>query len=159
MFSDQRNPKKIFRQGVGIVLFNKNKHIFIGQRRDSSISAWQMPQGGIKAHETPFQAAVRETMEEVGTDKIEHVGETKQNYSYTFPAHFRQGAFWGQTQKWFLFFFEGDDQDIQIEASESPEFRAWRWARHEQVLAGIVPFKKNVYVQVLREFVPKIKAF
>ena len=36
-----------YRPCVGIVLINKDKNIFGGQRIDSKTNAWQMPQGGI----------------------------------------------------------------------------------------------------------------
>ena len=61
------------------------------------------------------------------------------------------GKYRGQKQKWFLFKFLGKDEDINI-TTEQPEFSKWKWISKESLLDEIVPFKKSVYKNVLKEF-------
>ena len=149
-----------YRRGVGIVLLNQAKLIFAGRRVDS-VDAWQMPQGGIDAGETPREAALRELHEEVGTDKAEVIAETADWFRYEIPAPLIGkvwgGRYRGQEQKWFALRFTGSDEDIQLDR-HNPEFNAWQWVEPARLLALIVPFKRPVYEAVLREFAPIIGA-
>jgi len=155
-----KEASQSYRPGIGIVLLNKEYQVFVGQRRDMKSTAWQMPQGGIDEGETPWEAWQRELLEEVGTDKVQYVTETKEWLTYDLPAdlaaHFWGGRFRGQRQKWFLLEFTGEDNDINIE-TENPEFLAWKWAPLESVAGVIVPFKKALYERVVEEFSPIIK--
>ena len=149
-----------YRPGVGIMLVNQRGQIFVAQRNDNPGPAWQMPQGGIDEGEEPMQAAWRELMEEVGTDRARYVGESREWLTYDLPIELVpqiwKGRFRGQRQKWFLFRFLGTDRDINI-ATEHPEFSSWRWAELEELPALIVPFKRNLYHQLLTEFAPLIR--
>jgi putative (di)nucleoside polyphosphate hydrolase len=144
-----------YRRGVGIVLVNHERRIFLGERRGPLLNAWQMPQGGIDPGETPAEAAARELAEEVGTDKASLIAETAAWYAYDLPkaiaARAWKGRFRGQAQKWFLFRFEGHDADIDLEAHE-PEFSAWRWATPDEVLEAAWDVKLTLYQAVLAEF-------
>jgi putative (di)nucleoside polyphosphate hydrolase len=117
--------------------------------------AWQMPQGGIDAGETPMQAASRELYEETGTDKAEIVAESRQWLHYDFPAAIAAtawgGRYRGQQQKWFLMRFGGEDSDIDLSRHEA-EFDAWKWVMPAELPGLIVDFKRDVYVAVLDEF-------
>ena len=44
--------------------------------------------------------------------------------------------------------FLGSDDDIEI-ATEHQEFYAWRWVPQEDVLDFAVPFKRELYRQVI----------
>jgi putative (di)nucleoside polyphosphate hydrolase len=144
-----------YRRGVGVMLVNNDGHVFVAKRIVMPSDAWQMPQGGIDQGETPLQAAKREMFEEVGTDKAEFVAESADWYRYDLPADLI-GKIWGgryrgQEQKWFVARFTGKDTDINI-ATEHPEFLDWKWVEPPQLPRLIVPFKRQLYSDVLREF-------
>jgi len=78
------------------MLFNKDGKVFVGKRIDQTVEGWQMPQGGIDKGETPKQAALRELMEETGTDKAEIIGEMDDWVTYDLPPHLIGVAFHGK---------------------------------------------------------------
>ncbi|HEV8016212.1 MAG TPA: RNA pyrophosphohydrolase [Stellaceae bacterium] len=147
---------KPYRRGVGIMLLAPDRRIFVGRRIDTP-GAWQMPQGGIDKGETPREAALRELHEEVGTDNAEILAETKDWLTYELPGdlHLQAwgGRYRGQQQKWFAMRFLGKDSDIRLDAHE-PEFDAWKWVTREELLRDIVPFKRQLYEDALKEFAP-----
>ena len=154
----QTNINKLpYRSNVGIMMVNEKGYVFVGQRLDNNQNAWQMPQGGIDAGEDPETAAYRELLEETGVKKqdVRFVASSSQWLSYDLPEDLIpilwNGKFRGQKQKWFLFKFLGEDVDINI-ATEHPEFSKWKWISKENLLKEIVPFKKSVYENVLKEF-------
>jgi len=154
----QTNFNKLpYRSNVGIMMVNEKGYVFVGQRLDNNRIAWQMPQGGIDAGEDPETAAYRELLEETGVKKqdVRFVASSSQWLSYDLPEDLIpilwNGKFRGQKQKWFLFKFLGEDGDINI-ATEHPEFSKWKWISKENLLKEIVPFKKSVYENVLKEF-------
>jgi putative (di)nucleoside polyphosphate hydrolase len=150
--------KASYRRGVGIMLVNAAGHAFVGRRIDTLIAAWQMPQGGIDEGETPAAAAMRELKEEVGTDKAEIVAESRSWLCYELPPEIAAalwgGRYRGQRQKWFLMRFLGRDADIDISDHEHPEFDAWRWVPPDHLPELIVPFKRQLYCDILAEFRP-----
>ncbi len=145
-----------YRPCVGVMLVNAEGRIFAGERIDTP-GAWQMPQGGIDKGETPREAALRELREETGVDagKVTVEAETVDWVRYDLPGHLLgkvwKGRYRGQEQKWLLLRFSGTDEDVRIE-TEHPEFARWTWLAPEDVLDRIVPFKREVYAQVLMEF-------
>jgi putative (di)nucleoside polyphosphate hydrolase len=146
-----------YRRGVGIMLVNDAGMVLVAKRIDMPSDAWQMPQGGIDAGETPLEAAKREMLEEIGTDKGEFVAESADWYRYELPNELIPviwgGRFRGQEQKWFVARFTGIDSDIDI-TTEHPEFSDWKWAEPAQLPDLIVPFKRELYAAVVREFTP-----
>jgi putative (di)nucleoside polyphosphate hydrolase len=146
-----------YRPAVGVMLVNDAGKVWVGQRLDSSLEAWQMPQGGLDPGETPREGALRELHEETGIDPslVEIVAEAKEELTYDLP-HDLIGKIWkekwrGQRQTWFLARFLGTDAEVRIDTPH-PEFRAWKWAEPEELPAMIVPFKRALYEQVLAEF-------
>lgn len=150
-----------YRRGVGIMLVNPTGLVFVAKRIDMPSDAWQMPQGGIDADETPLEAAKREMIEEIGTDKAEFIAESVDWYTYELPPDLI-GVIWGgryrgQKQKWFVARFTGDDSDVNI-ATEHPEFLDWKWAELACLPDLIVPFKRALYQDIIHEFTPIIVA-
>ena len=144
-----------YRQGVGIMLLNRDKLVFVAQRIDRTSEAWQMPQGGIDPGESPAQAAMRELEEEIGTDKATIIRESRDWLTYDLPEPLRSqlwgGRYLGQRQKWFAMRFTGSDSDINI-ATAHPEFCQWRWIPMHQLPDIIVPFKRQNYQLLAEEF-------
>lgn len=148
-----------YRPCAGVMLLNAQGHVFVGQRADSALDAWQMPQGGIDKGEEPLDAAIRELGEETGiaAHLVELVALSPNEHLYDLPPEL-MGRMWGgkyrgQRQRWFLFRFLGDDSDVNIE-TEHQEFRAWRWAHPDTLADLIVPFKRDLYRAVVAEFSP-----
>lgn len=149
-----------YRKCVGIMLLNKEKKVFVGQRIDNRSDAWQMPQGGIEEGEDVEKAVLRELEEEIGTANIKIIDKAQGWYSYDIPdfliPKFWGGKYRGQTQMWFLAHYLGEDSDININTKE-PEFSAWQWAEHSTLPNIIVPFKRDLYIGLLEEFKKHLK--
>lgn len=146
-----------YRRNVGVMLVNATGQVWVGQRHDRFREFWQMPQGGVDKGEDARAAALRELEEETGipSSLVEVEAETDGWLPYDLPHEVVPdiwgGKYRGQEQKWFLLRFKGADEDVNI-ATEHPEFVAWKWVAPEIVVDGIVPFKRDVYAAVLKEF-------
>ena len=152
-----------YRPCAGVMLVNREGRVFVGQRLDSTLEAWQMPQGGIDPGEDARAAAIRELGEETGipANLVQLVAEAPEELFYDLPPEL-VGKVWngkwrGQRQRWFLFRLLGEDSAIDI-ATAHPEFRAWRWMDPDDLPAAIVPFKRALYEAVLAAFRPHLGA-
>ncbi len=141
---------------VGVCLANAAGLVFAGERIDTP-GAWQMPQGGIDAGETPREAALRELTEETGLLPASVTVEAEATHwiDYELPTalvgRVWKGRFRGQTQRWFLMRYHGADDGFDL-AVHDVEFSRWRWMTPRELLATIVPFKREVYRQVFEMF-------
>ena len=150
-----------YRKCVGVMLVNPAGHVFVGQRIDTEIPAWQMPQGGIDKGEAPRDAALRELWEETGVtaDLVTVETETADWLPYDLPheivPRIWKGKYRGQEQKWFLLRFHGRDDQVRID-TDHPEFSTWRWLPPADLVENIVPFKRAVYAQVLNAFADRL---
>ena len=151
-----------YRPCVGIMLLNSKGEAWIGRRfekqNDDGIGKWwQMPQGGIDEGEDLLAAAKRELYEETGVTKVTILAQSKDWHTYDLPEHLIgkswKGKYRGQKQMWFVFRFEGDDSEITLKLpGQKQEFDEWRWAKLDELLDVIIPFKREVYTSVLAEF-------
>jgi putative (di)nucleoside polyphosphate hydrolase len=149
-----------YRPNVGIVLLNSRNEVFWGKRVGQH--SWQFPQGGIQHGESPEQAMYRELHEEVGLlpEHVQIIGRTRDWLRYDVPEEYlrrqnstrvHRAAYRGQKQIWFLLRLVGLDSDIQLRASEHPEFDAWRWVPFWIQLDAVIGFKREVYQLALSE--------
>lgn len=146
-----------YRRGVGVMLLNSPKQIWVGRRIDNTDEAWQMPQGGIDKGEEPWATALREVEEETGIPPhlVERIAEYPERLRYDLPPEL-QGKLWGgkwkgQLQDWYLCRFLGRDSDVNI-ATKHAEFNDWKWVEPAQLPDLIVPFKRDLYRRLLEEF-------
>ncbi|MGB5483397.1 RNA pyrophosphohydrolase [Parasphingorhabdus sp.] len=154
-----------YRPCAGIMLANREGQVFVGQRLDAAASqypdAWQMPQGGIDKGEKAEAAALRELREETGVveDHVQIIGRSTEEHLYDLPDELLgkiwKGKYRGQRQSWFLMRFTGQDDHIDIQ-TDHPEFLNWKWTDPEGLPDIIVPFKRDLYRAVLKEFLPLI---
>ena len=146
------------RNGVGIVVLNKENKIFVAKRIDNPKNFWQMPQGGVNKGEKLLSAALRELEEETGMKEVELIEEIDGTMTYELPPHLLgiiwKGKYKGQKQKWFLMRYLGNDRDINIK-TEKPEFLEWKWIDLDLLTEVVVDFKLHVYKE-LKEKILKI---
>lgn len=151
-----------YRPCVGVMLINRDGAVFVGQRNDRFEDAWQMPQGGVDKGEEPRDAALRELWEETGVtaDLAQIISETADWLTYDLPhdivPKIWKGRYRGQKQKWYLMRFQGSDDQVNIE-TEHPEFTRWKWQDPNDLVEGIVPFKREVYERVVAEFADHLR--
>ena len=142
------------RQGVGIIILNKDNKVFVGKRKDNPLDKWQMPQGGIDQNETPLIAMKRELVEETNIKSIEVLKEIENWLEYELPPNLLgkiwKGKFRGQKQKWFIVKFLGQDKEIDLN-TKNPEFIEWKWINYNDLPEVIVDFKKEVFKKLKLE--------
>ena len=142
------------RKGVGIVLLNNKNRVFVAKRIDNPKNFWQMPQGGVDGGENYYEAALRELKEETSIASVEFVHEIDKKLTYILPDHLIgiiwKGKFKGQTQKWFVMRFVGNESEININ-TKHPEFLDWKWIDIDDLTKIAVNFKLEVYKQVKSE--------
>ena len=142
------------RKGVGIVVLNKDNHVFVGKRKDNPGNRWQMPQGGVDKGEDYISAMQRELVEETSIKNIKIIKEVKSILEYELPENLVgiiwKGKFRGQKQKWFITKFLGKDEEININTKQ-PEFVNWKWIEPKELPEVIVDFKKKLYLNLFKE--------
>ena len=146
------------RDGVGIVVLNKENKVFVARRIDNPKNFWQMPQGGGDKGENYFNAALRELEEETGIKEVKLIREIDGTMTYELPEHLLgiiwKGKYKGQKQKWFLMRYLGSDDDINIKTI-NPEFLEWKWIDLNMITEVVVDFKLHIYKE-LKEKIEKI---
>lgn len=152
---------KPYRRGVGVMLLNSEGKVWVGRRIDRTDEAWQMPQGGIDPGEEPWETALRELEEETGIKPhlVERIADCPERLRYELPEGLR-GKLWGgkwrgQEQDWFLCRFLGQPGDVNI-ATSHPEFDAWKWVDAAELPELIVPFKRDLYRQLIDQFAEQL---
>ena len=142
------------RNGVGILVLNKNNKVFVAKRIDNPKNYWQMPQGGIDKGENYLEAAYRELKEETSIQSVSLIKEIEDYITYDLPDHLLgiiwRGKFKGQKQKWFIMRFYGKDSEININTKKA-EFLDWKWVDINQITKLVVNFKLHVYKKLTKE--------
>ena len=155
---EEKFKKLPLRDGVGIIVLNKENKVFVARRIDNPKNFWQMPQGGVDKGEDLLSAAYRELEEETSINEVELIKEIEGTITYELPKHLLgiiwKGKYKGQKQKWFLMRYLGKDEDINIKTSK-PEFLEWKWIDLEMITRVVVDFKLHVYEE-LKEKIKKI---
>jgi putative (di)nucleoside polyphosphate hydrolase len=148
-----------YRANVGMILINKYQEVFWA-RRVGQENAWQFPQGGIDANETPKETLYRELYEEVGL-RPEHVkllGESEGWLRYHLPRKYMRlhskPLCIGQKQRWFLLEVRTSEDNINFNCGEKAEFDHWRWVHYWYPVNNVIAFKSSVYKKALQEFKP-----
>lgn len=155
-----------YRPCVGLMVLNRDGLVWSGRRiivpegeMEGATQLWQMPQGGIDKGEEPVEAALRELYEETGMRSVSLLAEAPEWINYDLPVHLigkaLKGKYRGQTQKWFAYRFEGEENEIAINpppGDEVAEFDAWEWKPMDDLPQLIVPFKRKLYQEVVRNF-------
>ena len=158
----QKDLFKKFRPNVGVMLFNQQAQVWYGRRVGdfADLGAprdryrWQMPQGGVDADEDIATAAFRELKEETGVVSARLLTVTPGWLAYEFPSEYKKKNWKGQRQKWVAMLFEGDDSEIDLDADDHQEFDDWRWGELEEAPDMIVPFKREVYKDLVAGMMP-----
>lgn len=144
-----------YRPNVGIVLLNASNQVFWGKRIRQH--AWQFPQGGIDAGESPEQAMYRELWEEVGLqpEHVKIIGRTHDWIYYHVPEQWIRrewrGSYKGQKQIWFALRLITKDHAVNLRSTTKPEFDAWRWTHYWIDLNSVIEFKREPYALALKE--------
>lgn len=153
-----------YRPCVGTMVLNRQGFVFIGRRvtgpeQIDNTYVWQMPQGGIDPGEDPYPAALRELYEETSIRSVERLGEIGEWLTYDIPRDIVgqawKGRYRGQTQKWFLLRFTGEDREVNIANpgdGHDPEFVEWRWEPMQNLPDLVVPFKRQTYERIVKDF-------
>ena len=151
---DKKYTNLPLRKGVGIALLNKNNKVFVAKRIDNPNDFWQMPQGGIDNGENNLDAAYRELKEETSIKSVQIIREVNKEITYLLPNSLLgiiwKGKFKGQTQKWFIMRFLGEDSEINLK-TKYPEFLEWKWINLENITDKVVEFKLHVYKKIKKE--------
>ena len=146
------NKKLPMRNGVGVIILNKNNQVFVAKRKDNPVDRWQMPQGGVNSGESYLSAMKRELFEETSIKSIELLKEIDGFFEYELPDNLVgviwKGKFKGQKQKWFIVKFIGNEKEINLK-TKYPEFIDWKWIAPDELPNVIVDFKKNLYLSLL----------
>ena len=149
-----KSKKLPMRDGVGVIILNKNNHVFVAKRKDNPIDKWQMPQGGVNPGESYLSAMKRELFEETSIKSIEVLEEIERFFEYELPENLIgiiwKGKFRGQKQKWFITKFVGKEKEINLK-TKNPEFIEWKWILPEELPNVIVDFKKKIYLDLLKD--------
>lgn len=155
--NSKQKPDYLYRHGVGIMLINQKKEIFVGKRIDNKSDAWQMPQGGLDVAEEEDLAMFRELKEETGIEdfSIKVLKKSRGYYYYNLPYNLQKkfwgGKYLGQKQRWYLVEFVGDENLINVK-TQNPEFSTWKWISSDTIISSIVGFKRDLYREVIKEF-------
>lgn len=143
-------PDNVFRANAGAVIINNDGYVLAFERLKIK-GAWQFPQGGLNENEEPLEAIYREVSEEtnISAEKLKLISDYPEWLAYELSQEMRMPKHGrGQVQKWFLFRFNGSDSNIDVVNVQEKEFKAWKWTRIEDIIDGVPPFKRQIYLKL-----------
>lgn len=142
-----------FRANVAALIV-RGDQVLAFQRKDYPDS-WQCAQGGYDVAEDTETALWREVQEETGLTQhdLRIIAEHPGWLSYAYPDGRQFGDCIGQTQKWFLLEFIGDEENITL---DQHEFVGYQWMPFAELQAKVSDFKQSVYTQ-LEQWLRQIK--
>jgi putative (di)nucleoside polyphosphate hydrolase len=152
-----------YRRCAGAIVFNKEGRVFLGKRIGVD-GAWQFPQGGIEDGESIEKASQRELFEETGISSVTLIHSETTPIRYSFPKIIKENLakkgrdFAGQDIFFSLFYFNGNDDEINLLADEQ-EFDEYKWESFDFAINNIIDFKKDVYVSIANKFAPLISQY
>ncbi len=148
----KNNHDKPYRNNVGMIVFNSQGEVLVGDRIDYP-EKFQFPQGGIDEGESPEEAAKRELYEEIGLALEKPIFEIPEWLMYDFPEDIPDylKQYKGQRQKWFFYYWDGDPSTLNLNTHQR-EFRTVKWMNIEELVQNIVEFKKEVYRTILKYY-------
>jgi putative (di)nucleoside polyphosphate hydrolase len=156
-----RAQKLPYRPNVGIVVFNDSGQALVGERLDNP-GAWQYPQGGVDEGEDFGAAAKRELYEETGISVDSFVAVTTDFLYYDFPADLvipgLTNRYAGQKQRWYLAYWNHPAESANLK-THTQEFARVRFMPMAEATNQIVPFKREIYKALEREFLPGMHNF
>ncbi|MCX6119892.1 MAG: RNA pyrophosphohydrolase [Proteobacteria bacterium] len=140
-----------YRPCVVGVFTNAEGRVLVCERSDVA-GAWQFPQGGIEPGEMALNALYREMKEELGCDDFKVICQSPLDVRYKFPENLEskiKKKWIGQSQIWFkLVFLPNCAPDM---SQADGEFQDYKWVTVEESLEHIVSWKKNAYMEGLKE--------
>lgn len=146
-------PSGYFRASVGAAVLDEAGRVLVFERSDHP-GSWQLPQGGVEASESPFEAVLRELMEETGLAKgeLDLAAMLPAWLTYELPAELRsRKTGLGQTQRWFVFRLKDSAAKIRLHSTAAPaEFVSWNWVAPAELADRAAPFRRSVYQEVTR---------
>ncbi len=150
-----------YRPNVGIMVANRAGQLLWARRIGQN--AWQFPQGGIHAGETPDEALFRELHEEVGLhpQDVRVIASTRGWLRYRLPGRYRRpgqgdNTCIGQKQRWYLLQLLADDSAVVLDRTQPQEFDDWQWVSYWYPLGQVITFKREVYRRALKELLPAL---
>ena len=147
----------ILRDTVAMIILNKDKKILMCEHSWID-NAYQFPQGGIENDESEEDAVFRELYEEIGTKSIKIIKKMDEKIKYILPYDLRRKyGKDGQTQRYFLLYFFGDDSEIRFDNQQKPEFKSFKWVDFDEPVKKVIYFKKLAYKKALDYFKEDIK--
>ena len=137
-----------------VALVSSDDYIYAVNRRNQDIICF--PGGKADEDESIIQCTLRELYEETGIVRADILEISEEKLRYDFPAGFTNkylvDHFRGQEQTWVALRFSGEDSEINLNAHTPPEFSAWQWLDLDRIVDLIVPFKRDLYREVIRKF-------
>ena len=141
-----------FCANVGAVVLDERNFILVLRRKGVPDGAWQMPQGGIEAGETPLEALCRELREETGLEAhdIEVISSAREWLVYELPLEYRNPKVGlGQAQRWYLLRLKGGRDLVR---PDQIEFDEVDWVTSKQLISRSISFRVPIYQKLIEEF-------